>query len=70
MKLCKYKRTLLLANDKYEVYKLEYPRALDLFMLKKKHKLFCFRFSTVEMVSESLAEVTKIYWLFGITCRN
>ncbi len=61
MKLCKYKRTLLLANDKYEVYKLEYPRALDLFMLKKKHKIFWLRFSTIEMVSESLAEVTKIY---------
>ena len=61
MKACKYKRILLLANDKYEVYKLEYPRALDLFMLKKKHKLFWLRFSTIEMVSESLAEVTKIY---------
>ena len=61
MKLCKYKRTLLLTNNKYDVYKLEHPRALDLFMLKKKHKIFCFRFSTIEMVSESLAEVTKIY---------
>ena len=61
MKLCKYKRTLLLANNKYEVYKLEHPRALDLFMLKKKHKIFCFRLSTIEMISESLAEVTKIY---------
>ena len=61
MKLCKYKRTLLLANNKYEVYKLEHPRALDLFMLKKKHKIFCFRLSTIEMISESLVEVTKIY---------
>ena len=61
MKLCKYKRTLLLANDKYEVYKLEYPRVLDLFMLKKKYKLFWLRFSTIEMISESLDEVTKIY---------
>lgn len=61
MKLCKYKRTLLLANNKYEIYKLEYPRALDLFMLKKKHKIFWFSFSTVQLISESLAEVTKIY---------
>ena len=61
MKLCKYKRTLLLVNDKYEVYKLEHPRASDLFMLKKKHKIFWFRFSTIEMISESLDEVTKIY---------
>ena len=61
MKLCKYKRTLLLGNNKYEVYKLEHPRASDLFMLKKKHKIFWFSFSTIEMVSESLAEVTKIY---------
>ena len=61
MKACKYKRILLLVNDKYEVYKLEYPRALDLFMLKKKHKIFWFRFSTIEMISESFAEVTKIY---------
>ena len=61
MKLCKYKRTLLLANDKYKVYKLEHPMALDLFMLKKKHKIFWFRFSTVQLISESLDEVTKIY---------
>ena len=61
MKLCKYKRTLLLVNDKYEVYKLEHPRALDLFMLKRKHKIFWFKFSTIEMISESLDEVTKIY---------
>ena len=61
MKLCKYKRTLLLTNNKYDVYKLEHPKASDLFMLKKKHKIFWFRFSTVEMVSESLAKVTKIY---------
>ena len=61
MKLCKYKRTLLLANDKYEVYKLEHPRALDLSMLKRKHKIFWFKFSTIEMISESLDEVTKIY---------
>ena len=61
MKLCKYKRTLLLTNNKYEVYKLEHPKALDLFMLKKKRKIFCFRFSTIEMISESLAEVTKMY---------
>ena len=61
MKLCKYERTLLLANNKYDVYKLEHPRALDLFMLKRKHKIFWFRSSTVEMVSESLAKVTKIY---------
>ena len=61
MKLCKYKRTLLLTNNKYEVYKLEHPKASDLFMLKKKHKIFWFKFSTIEMISESLAEVTKIY---------
>ena len=61
MKLCKYKRTLLLTNNKYDVYKLENPKALDLFMLKKKHKIIWLRFSTVEMISESLAEVTKIY---------
>ena len=61
MKLCKYKRTLLVANNKYEVYKLEHPKASDLFMLKKKHKIFWFRFSTVEMVSVSLDEVAKIY---------
>ena len=61
MKLCKYERTLLLDNDKYKVYKLEHPRSLDLFMLKKKHKIFWFRFSTVQLISESLDEVTKIY---------
>ena len=61
MKLCKYKRTLLLANNKYDVYKLEHPKASDLFMLKKKHKIFWFSFSTVQLISESLAEVTKIY---------
>jgi len=61
MKLCKYKKTLLLSNNKYDIYKLEHPRASGLFMLKKKHKIFWFKFPTVEMVSESLAEVTKIY---------
>lgn len=61
MKLCKYKRTLLLTNNKYEVYKLEYTRALDLFMLKKKHKIFWFRFSTVEKISDNLALITKMY---------
>ena len=61
MKLCKYKRTLLLANNKYEVYKLEHPSASDLFMLKKKYEILWFKFSTIEMISESLNEVTKIY---------
>ena len=61
MKLCKYKRTLLFTNNRYDVYKLEHPKASDLFVLKKKHKIFCFRLSTIEMISESLAEVTKIY---------
>ena len=61
MKLCKYKRTLLLANNRYGIYKLEHPKASDLFMLKKKHKIFWFRFSTVEMISESLDEIAKVY---------